>query len=236
MQPVEQSLIQSILARRVIGRLSLQGVLALAGIAGPIMLLVADIIAGQSADKYNIVRDAISSLAWTRLGWVQTVGFLAIGLMVEIFTAGLFLSIRGRKWFGLGIFLLVLFGFGLLLVGAFHTDMGRRPTIDGTIHELAANTIFWILPVSILLICQTLKRDPFWDSLYLYSMITAIFALLWCAYYKFFLPETFSWFGLYERILVFDEVIWIQVMGWRLLRLSWLRTTKLLKPSTAVID
>ncbi len=218
---------QSLMARPVLGRLSLTGLLALAGVAGPLMFFIGDLFAGLSASNYNLVRDSISSLAWARIGWIQTIGFLAIGLLVEVFTAGLFLSIRGVRGFGLGILLLVCFGFGLLLVGAFHTDMpGRRHTIDGTIHGVAANTVFWLLPAATLLIAPSLKKDPYWEPLFTYSVASALFALAWILVYRLWLPEELSWFGLYERILVADEIIWVEVMAIWLLRYSLRVTTE----------
>ncbi len=212
---------QSLVARPVVGQLSLSGLSAVAGIAGPLVLLVADFVAAQSAPDYLLLRDSISSLAWSRLGWIQTIGFLAIGLLVEVFTAGLFLSIRGAKGFGFGVLLLGCFGFGLLLVGAFHTDITGRPnTIDGTIHVAAANTVFWLLPIASLFMVPTLKRNAYWSPIFIYSVATAVFALLWLIVYRLWLPTELSWFGLYERILVIAEVAWVEVMAIWLLRYS----------------
>lgn len=155
------------------------------------------------------------------MGWVQTIGFLAIGLLVEVFTAGVFLGIRGARGFGFSIVLLVCFGFGLLLIGAFHTDVPGRPhTTDGMIHGAAANTVFWLLPVASLLIAPSLKKDSRWRPLFTYSITTAFFTLAWIFIYKVWLPAELSWFGLYERILVVAEVLWVEVMGIWLLRLS----------------
>jgi hypothetical protein len=127
----------------LIGSLNIYGVLALAGIVGPIVLVASDIVAVFSASSYNLLRDSISSLAWTPLGWIQQIGFLTLGLLVEVFTAGLLFSIKGGGWFRLGIVFLACFGFGLLLIGAFRVNQaGVSPTIRGTIHTVTATTIF----------------------------------------------------------------------------------------------
>ncbi|MBM2824778.1 MAG: putative rane protein [Dehalococcoidales bacterium] len=214
---------QALTTRHIVGRLTLSGLLALAGIAGPILLLTADVLAARSAssNNYFLIRDSISILAWMPMGWIQTIGFLAIGLLVEVFTAGLFLGIKGGRSFGFGIVLLVCFGFGLLLIGAFHTDVPGRPsTIDGTIHEAVANTVFWLLPVASLLIAPSLKKDTYWRPLFTYSIATALVTLVWIFIYKIWLPADLGWFGLYERILVVAEVLWVEVMAIWLLRLS----------------
>lgn len=54
---------QITLARPVLGRLSLTGLLAIAGIAAPFLLLAVDFAVAQSASNYNLIRDSISSLA-----------------------------------------------------------------------------------------------------------------------------------------------------------------------------
>jgi hypothetical protein len=213
----------NLITRPVIWRLNPIALMALAGMAGPLVLLIADLIAARSAEvnSYNLIRHSISLLAWMPLGWIQTIGFLTIGLLVEVFAAGLFLSIRGIRGFGFGIIFLVGFGFGLLLIGAFHTDVPGQPgTFDGTIHLAATNTALFILPLAILLILPSLKRDPNWRPLFRYSLVIALVALIWMLIYKVWLPADLSWFGLYERILVYIEVLWVEMMAVWLMRLS----------------
>ena len=231
---------RSLIERPVIGRLSLQGLLALAGVVGPIVLVIADIVAARSAlagSNYDMIRDSISLLAWMPMGWIQTIGFLVIGILVEVFTAGLILSIRRAIGFEFGIILLTYFGFGLLLIGAFHTDVPRVPTTtDGTIHLFAANTIFLSLPLACLLIAPSLKINSDWRPLFPCSIIMALVSLAWILVYKVWLPEELSWFGLYERILVWTEILWVEVMGIWSLRLSLINAEKSSAPSKAGVN
>ena len=133
-----------------LGALDIHGILAAAGIVGPLVLVGMDLAAALAVPKYNLARDSISSLALTSLGWIQTIGFLVIGLLIEIFTAGLFLNIRRRRGFGFGILLLALFGFGMLLIGAFRTDPVGGPATVNAKSILSALTVFsafsrWLL-------------------------------------------------------------------------------------------
>ena len=98
--------IERVLAH-ILGMLDAYGILAVSGIVGPLVLVALDIAAAVSEPKYNLVRDSISALGLTSLGWIQTIGFVVFGLLVEIFTAGLFLNIRRKQLFDLGIGLLV---------------------------------------------------------------------------------------------------------------------------------
>ncbi len=210
----------------ILKKLNIHSALALAGVAGPLVLVVTDFTAAFINADYNLVRDSISSLALTRLGFLQTIGFLAIGLLVEIFTAGLLFNIKGVRGFRFSIGLLVFFGFTLLLIGAFRTDpVGGPDTIEGTIHSLTATAAFWIFPVAILIIAPSLRNDPDWRGIFLYSVFTGLLAVALVITLG-FLPDDASWFGLLERILVANMIIWVEVAAIKLLRLSIKRHTE----------
>jgi hypothetical membrane protein len=207
-------------ANPISGWFTLHGFLAMAGIAGPLLLLGAEIVVLPSVANYSPVKDSISALAWAGLGWIESGTFLITGLLLEVFAAVLFLGIRGARGFNLGIFLLTCSGFGLVLVGAFRTDIPYFPhTIGGTVHGIAANTTFLLLPLAILLIAPSLKIDPYWRSMFVFSIATSVFALCWITIYRVWLPKELTWFGLYERILAGVEIAWIEVMAFWLLRL-----------------
>ncbi len=207
-------------------RLNIHSALAFAGMAGPLVLAVTDITAAFTNSDYSLVRDSISSLALTRLGWLQTIGFLAIGLLVEIFVAGLLFNIKRARGFHISIGLLVFFGFGLLLIGAFRTDpVGGPDTIEGTIHGLTATGVFWLFPVAVLAIVPSLRNDPNWKNIFIYTIVAGILALILVIVIG-VLQDDVSWFGLLERILVANMIIWVEVAAIKLLRLSVNRGVK----------
>jgi len=204
----------------ILGVLDAYGILALAGIVGPLVLVALDIAAAVSEPKYSLIRNSISALGLTSLGWIQTIGFVVFGLLVEIFTAGLFLNIRRRHLFDLGIGLLTFFGFGLALIGLFRTDpIGTLPTWSGRIHVWAAYSVLGLFPVALALLLSSIKNDPNWRGLFHYTVVSGILAFA-LAVGRLFLPQNISWFGLYERILVANVLIWLEIIGVRLLLLS----------------
>jgi hypothetical protein len=213
--------------------LSVYSGLASAGIAAPVIFVITNLVVSFSSyPDYKFTRDSISSLALTPLGWVQTIGFMIMGLLIEVFIIGLLLSIRGwfihvdRK-FTSGAFILGIFGFGLLLIGAFHTDpTGNIHTLEGTIHGIVSRMLFWLFPIATLLIAPCLRKQPYWKALFLYTIIAGAVALA-LLIVGIFLPSGFSWFGLYERILTLDELMWVEIMAIWLLRLSLRRMKKL---------
>jgi hypothetical protein len=204
-------------------KLNVHSALAFAGMAGPVILVVTDLTAAFSTTDYSLIRDSISSLALTDIGWVQSIGFLAIGLLVEIFAAGLLFNILDCRGFHLSIACLAIMGFGMLLLGAFRTDpVGAADTTDGIIHNVAATAVFWLFPVTCILIVRALRYDRYWESLFKYTLIAAILGFVLVILVA-LLDDTVSWFGLAERLLVANIIVWVLVMGWRLLRISIIR-------------
>jgi hypothetical protein len=211
----------------IFGPLNIYGILALTGIIGPAVLIMANLIASFSEPSYSLIRDSISSLVWTPLGWLQSIGFLIVGLLVEVFSTGLLFSIRAAPGFRIGIGLLAGFGFGLLLLGAFPTDpVGVSSTIQGTIHTVASALVFIVFPIASLLIAVSLRRDQYWKGLFGHTIFSSALAAA-LIIGRIWLGEL-SWFGLYERILVANTVIWVEIMAIKLLRLS-LSHEKILK-------
>ena len=206
-------------------RLNQHSALAVAGMAGPVVLFVCDLVAGLGAAEYSFVSDSISSLALTRLGFVLVIGFMAIGLLVEIFVAGLLYNVMHHKWFHLGIALLVFVGFSLLLVGAFRTDPVTldEKTTEGIIHGLAALVVFWGFPLALITMLPSLRRDHRWQDLYTYTIAAAVAGFV-LALLVAVLKDHITWFGLLERLLVVNLIIWVEVAGVRMLVNSLRRT------------
>ena len=203
-----------------LNKLNVHSAVAVAGIIGPLFLTVGDLTAALADPNYSLVKNSISSLALTNIGWLQTIGFMVLGLMVEVFTTGLMFSVKRVRWFHAGIGILVLCGFAILLIGAFHTDpVGTPRTIDGRIHGLAATGAFSVFPLAVLCILPSFKRDDNWKDLYRYSAVTFYLGIVFLIITRIF-QEKSGWFGLAERMLVSNMIIWVEVMAIRLFVLS----------------
>jgi MFS family permease len=206
-------------------RLDVNSVPALVGIVGPIVVIVGDLAASLTTPDYSLVRDSVSSLALTRIGWLQSICFLAMGLLLEIFAAGLFFNIRRARGFHAGIVLLALCGFVLMLIAAFHMDApGGLRTVDGTIHTIASYGLGLLFPVAILSLAPSFKSTPNWRGIFIYTLIAGIlaFALILGALFA----EQPGWFGLYERIIILNALIWVEVVAIHFLRLLLRREPK----------
>jgi len=198
-------------------RLNIDSVPALVGIVGPIVVIVGDLAASLSIPGYSLVRDSVSSLALTSIGWLQSICFLAMGLLLEIFVAGLFFNIRRARGFYAGIVLLALCGFVLMLIAAFHMDHSGAPPIEGTIHTIASYGLGLLFPIAILSLAPSLKSTPNWKNIFIYTLIAGILAL--ALIIGAFFTEQVGWFGLYERIIIGNALIWVEVVAIHFLRL-----------------
>lgn len=207
-------------------RLNISSVPAIAGIVGPIVVVVGDLAASLTSPGYSIVRDSISSLALTPMGWLQSICFLAMGLLEVILVAGLFFNIRRARGFHTSAVLLALCGFVLLLIGAFRMDPSGAPhTIEGIIHTVASYSLGLLFPMSILALAPSLKSDPDWRNLFAYTLVAGILALALILGALF--GNQTGWFGLYERIIVLNAIIWVEVAAVHLLQLSLRRRTQI---------
>ena len=205
-------------------RLNINSVPALVGIVGPIVVIVGDLAASLSTPGYSLVRNSVSSLALKPIGWLQSICFLAMGLLLEIFVAGLFFNIRRARGFHAGIVLLALCGFVLMLIATFHMDHSGAPPIDGTIHTVASYGLGLLFPIAILSLAPSFKSTPNWKGIFIYTLIAGVLALALVA--GLFLSDQAGWFGLYERIIIGNALVWVEIVAIHFLRLLLKREPK----------
>lgn len=206
-------------------RLNINSVPAIVGIVGPVVVIVGDLAASLSTPGYSLVRDSVSSFALTSLGWLQTICFLAMGLLLVIFVAGLFFNIRRARGFHAGIGLLALCGFVLMLIAAFHMDApGAERTTDGIIHTIASYGLGLLFPIAILPLAPSFKSTPNWRNIFIYTLIAGVlaFGLIIGAIFG----DQSGWFGLYERIIILNALVWVEVVAIHFLRLLLRREPK----------
>ena len=194
---------------------------ALAGMAAPVVLAAADLTSAATSHGYNFISDSISSLALTDHGYIQIIGFMAAGLLIEVFVAGLLYNVRHDGGFHLAIAAMVLFGFFLLMVGAFRTDPAGTVTrsTDGVIHGLSASAAFWVFPLGLFLMARSIRNDPSWRSLFCYTLVTGGLGVV-LAFLTIYLNHRIGWFGLLERLVVANMILWVEVASFRMLVIS----------------
>jgi len=150
-------------------------------IAGAVFFIAAFVIEGATRAGYDPMRDPVSSLALTGLGWTQTANFLITGLLFALFAVGLFMSGQGRA---LPILVGVI-ALGLIGAGLFRTDpvTGYPPgastevTTLGTLHDLFSMGVFLGLPIACFVMAFRSGKARRWGWV-AYSVATAVVFLV----------------------------------------------------------
>lgn len=200
--------------------------LALAGIIAPILSCALSNAATILYPGYNPLRQTVSKLALGPNGWIQTINFFVVGSLIIVFVTVLRSGINKRRGFRGGIGILFFVGCGTLLLGLFPAESFGIPMISNiTVHLVIAAAVIELFPIACLLLAPSLKVDPQWRGLFVYTVVTGIIGLS-LAISIFGLPNDFAFLGLYERLLLTIYGIWMAVMGIRLWRLYRFQSQK----------
>lgn len=205
------------------------------GAIGPILFAMVFLIAGAFRQGYNPWRTTISTLSLSDYGWVQIANFHLFGLSTLAFAVGLKRVFKTGLASLSGPILFATVGIGLILAGIFVTDPflgypiaspAHLPdSLHGTIHNLAALTVFIALPATCFVIGRRFARDPAWRTWSILSMVAGSLVLIF-----------FTWFftsvtaaadarpgeefhaGLLERITSLIGCLWMSALAFRLIR------------------
>jgi len=205
------------------------------GAIGPLLFPIIFLIEGATRPGYNAWRTTISTLSLTDRGWLQIANFHLFGLMTLCFAIGLKRVFKTGLASSSGPILFAIVGVGLILAGIFVTDpclgypvaspVGLPESLHGTIHNLAALTVFLALPATCFVLGRRFARDPVWRSWSTVSMIAGSLILIFFAW--FFTSVSASAHalsgevvhaGLLERITSMIGCLWMSAFAFRLIR------------------
>jgi hypothetical membrane protein len=215
--------------RNIPGRL----VLGWLAVAGPIAFTIAWIVSGVLQDGYSIRRDYISELAAldARHAWIMIAGFLLLGVGTVALGIGLAGALEGRLA-RIGSILVALAGVGIIVIGLARVDCRSRlaacaARIDSgdaswhsATHELVSLLVFVALVAAPLMLARTFSGGA-WRDLGTYSMITGVVGLVLLI--LLLSSVAGSWNGVVQRVFATVLLLWIAILGARLIRLSRVR-------------
>lgn len=173
---------------------------------------------------YNAFRSDISLLALGPGGWMQTANFVVFGILIVAFQGGVQRTVApGRVWSAINIIALAC-GLGLVSIAVFPTDRVGTWTTSGTIHLGVVAALAALLPLSCLAMAVEVRPDPAWRGYCVFSvlvgvltgLLTVTLLLVWSGLWR----ASHPWLGLYERIVFALPSAWMEVVAFRLLRLS----------------
>ena len=210
---------------RAAGRRPLLGLLAAAGVIGPILFTVTFLAQGLFRPEYSHVAEPVSALAAGPNGWIQNANFLVFGPLMIAFAIGLHLGIRPTRQGVVGPGLMALSGLGLILAGVFPWALDARGDYNVPPGHIAgAYMAFLFAGLGLIVLSRRMVRDPSWRSLASYSLGSGIaVAVLFLATGPLAVPDDaplHEWAGLLQRATV---AVWFActiILGLRLLRVA----------------
>jgi hypothetical membrane protein len=185
----------------------LVGLLAWAGILGPILFTVGFIVQALFRPGYSHLAEPVSALAAGPNGWIQNANFLIFGVLMMAFALGLHEGMRPTHGGVVGPALLVLSGVGLVLAGVFPWALDASGDyIVPPGHVVGAFTAFLPAGLGLIVLSRRMARDPLWRSLASYSLGSGIaVAVLFLATGPLAVPDDaplHDWAGLLQRATV----------------------------------
>ena len=201
---------------------NVQRLLAICGIAGPVLYVIVLITLGALEPNYSHLSQTMSELGAVDAKYsivMNTAGFSLLGLLLIAFAISLDCGIGTSRFSKLGPALLVLLGLISIMIGIFPCDPDSlEVTTTGKIHTAFVVMAVITMTLALLAISPRLWGDDRWRSYVAYTLWTVLMMLIVAAIYRFGVFE--SWKGALERILMAVPLIWMEVMAIRLFRLS----------------
>lgn len=231
MLPGGPELSRSIRRMRTVGGRPVLGWLA---VTGPIAFTIAWIVAGVLQDGYSLRQDYISELAAldARHAWIMIIGFLWLGVGMVALGIGLAGALTGRLA-RIGSILVTLAGVGIIVAGLARVDCRSRLAAcaarnnagdvswHSATHELASLVVFLALVAAPLVLARAFSGSAPWRDLRTYSITTGAVGLVLLA--LLFSGVAGSWSGVVQRVFGTVLLLWIAILGARLIRLSRVR-------------
>jgi hypothetical membrane protein len=204
---------------------SLERWLALGGVAGPLLFVLAFTVAGLLRPGYSPIDQAISDLGIDEGAWIVNGSLVLLGLSLIGFAISFYRSIRPRSPRALRAFSAAL----LAAVGVGYGVAGIVPETNPLHWQLGAPLVYGGATLGFLLAGLLLRRSPAWRGWGTVTLLASLATLVLVAgtFYTFSFYEVTSgpapvghYGGLMERVLFLEILAWYAAVGWRLFRAS----------------
>jgi hypothetical membrane protein len=193
------------------------GILALGGIAGPVLFSMTTLICGGLRPGYDHVANFISELGATGTSnenLMNYAGFIPSGILITLFGISLFLLLPAQLISRTGSVFLSIFGIGMVLAGIFSCDPGCPPqgSFESIIHDRVSAVTFISAILGILFVGLSFRKIGPFGKLWRYSILSGcLSAMLLALMINSF--ESKSLTGMWQRLLLFSIFQWTAVVG-----------------------
>lgn len=190
---------------------------ALCGIIAPILFALLVIVASFLRQDYSQIHNFISDLGVGPNAIIQNVNFVIFGIMVIVFSFGLRNGLPATKGRSMeaGIWLVIIFGLGILGAGIFPEDyLSQVP------HNIVSSIAFLTIIAAQLLVWKGLKNadNSIWGKYRTYSLISGLLSIILLLVLRVTIGGDYQ--GIAQRIFLAVPWIWIFITGLKLYALT----------------
>ncbi len=188
---------------------TLRRILALGGIAAPILFALVVGVLSLIRPGYSQVSDFVSDLGVGPNAAIQNANFVVFGVLVIALAFALVQSLPTprRKVVDAGAVLMVVFGLGVLLAGVFPEDYA-----GGGLHTGVSSTAFLASILAPLLVAWGLRKaDTAWSRYATYSLISGVVSFVVLIVFKIAIGGAYQ--GAAQRAFLAVPWIWVGVTG-----------------------
>ncbi len=198
-------------------------VLALGGIAGPVLFASVVILCGALRPEYNHVTQFISELGesgGSHASLMNVLGFIPSGLLLAAFGASLAYLPPRTSLSLTAAALIVAYGLGITGAGVYSCDSGcprQNISSEATLHRVVSiiSCIAGILGIA--LWAHRFRALAAWRSLWGYSAVSSAVALVLLLVLN-ASEESRAFTGVWQRLFVATLDLWCAVIGLRVFR------------------
>lgn len=215
-------------------RLGIAKMASISIVIGPLIFLGITVILESTHLGYDRISDTISKLVWSQNGWLQTAGFYLFAIvlaMLAIILRHIGISRRNLRATILPIYLMST---GFFIIAVIPTNAPGEPaTLTVFIHRFVAGVVCFLFPIVCLSLARGLKGDSNFKRLRIFSLIAGGIGFILSIAGILVIMSEIPWKGAIERIILANGILWIEVIGIRIMLI--LHTINLGKKKITVI-
>lgn len=192
-------------------------------IVGSLLFFLIFLVLGFIQPGYNHLHHTISMLVNGPYGFIQNINFLIIGFTFATVGFGLGKHVYGKliNPFSLIFFTLSL---GMIFLIIFPSDLipgsnNYQVGWSGIMHFVSSFITAFLSSLSFVFVLQVLQKHKYWqDVTFLTKAIlifNTVFVSIWFAL-LFFIGLQLPFKGIFQKVLVFNVLLWLTVIGIKL--------------------
>lgn len=199
--------------------------LALGGLAGPVLFSTLVVVCGALRPEYNHAMQFISELGETggsHASLMNFAGFIPSGLFLMGFGASLAGLLPRTALSAAGALLVAIFGLGISGAGVYSCDPGcprQNMSVEATLHQVVSIIAFLAGILGLAILAYRFRSLPAWRSLWRYTAASSAAALVLLLVLNASV-ESRALTGIWQRLFLATLYLWCAVVGVRAFRLA----------------